>query len=88
MKIIKFLGGNNQQTRVLTYTEQQSYSSKATPVLRDVAILILETGMRPEEVYTLRPENVDCSGPSPGAARKDRSGPEGCPGLLRQLATF
>jgi integrase len=28
-------------------------------VLRDIATLILETGMRPEEVYTLRPENVD-----------------------------
>jgi integrase len=39
--------------------EQQSYLSKASPVLHDVAILMLETGMRPEEVYTLRPENVD-----------------------------
>jgi integrase len=56
---VKFLAENNQQTRVLNYTEQQSYLSKATPVLRDVAVLILETGMRPEEVYTLRPENVD-----------------------------
>jgi integrase len=27
--------------------------------LRDVATLILETGMRPEEVYSIRPENVD-----------------------------
>jgi integrase len=56
---VKFLAENNQQTRVLTYTEQQSYLSKAFPVLRDVASLILETGMRPEEVYTLQPENVD-----------------------------
>jgi integrase len=56
---VKFLAENNQQTRVLNYTEQQSYLSKASPVLRDVATLILETGMRPEEVYTLRPENVD-----------------------------
>jgi integrase len=56
---VKFLAENNQQTRVLNYTEQQSYLSNASPVLRDVATLILETGMRPEEVYTLRPENVD-----------------------------
>jgi integrase len=56
---VKFLAENNQQTRVLNYTEQQSYLSNATPVLHDVASLILETGMRPEEVYTLRPENVD-----------------------------
>jgi len=33
--------------------------AKASPVLRDVAILILETGMRPEEVYTIRPENME-----------------------------
>ena len=58
-KNMKFLVENNQQTRVLTYTEQQSYLSKATPVLRDVAILILETGMLPEEVYTIRLEDVD-----------------------------
>ena len=56
---VKFLAENNQQTRVLNYTEQQSYLSNASPVLRDVAILILETGMRPEEVYTIRPENVE-----------------------------
>jgi integrase len=56
---VKFLAENNQQTRVLSFTEQHSYLAKATPVLRDVATMILETGMRPEEVYTLRPENVD-----------------------------
>lgn len=27
--------------------------------MRDIATLIVETGMRPEEVYTLRVENVD-----------------------------
>ncbi|PYX60793.1 MAG: hypothetical protein DMG76_01620 [Acidobacteria bacterium] len=56
---IKFLAENNQQTRVLSYTEQQRYLGSASPVLRDVATLILESGMRPEEVYTIRPENVD-----------------------------
>lgn len=53
------LAENNLQTRVLSFTEQHAYLAKATPVLRDVATMILETGMRPEEVYTLRPENVD-----------------------------
>ena len=37
----------------------RAYLAKASPVLRDVAILILETGMRPEEVYTIRPENME-----------------------------
>jgi integrase len=56
---VNFLDEDNQQTRVLSFAEQHSYLSMATPVLRDVATLMLETGMRPEEVYTIRPENVD-----------------------------
>jgi integrase len=56
---VKFLAENNQQTRVLSDVEERVYFEKASPVLRDVARLILETGMRPEEVYTIRPENVD-----------------------------
>ncbi len=56
---VKMLAENNLQTRVLSFTEQHTYLAKATPVLRDVATMILETGMCPEEVYTLRPENVD-----------------------------
>jgi integrase len=56
---VKFLAENNQQTRVLSHTEERDYFAKASPILRDVARLILETGMRPEEVYTIRPENVD-----------------------------
>jgi integrase len=56
---VKMLAENNLQTRVLSFAEQHRYLAKATPVLRDVATLILETVMRPEEVYTLRPENVD-----------------------------
>ena len=31
-------------------------------VLRDVATLMLETGMRPEEVYRIQPENVNLAG--------------------------
>lgn len=56
---VKFLAENNQQTRVLSHVEERDYFANASPLLRDVARLILETGMRPEEVYTLRPENVD-----------------------------
>lgn len=49
---------DNEQTRVLTYDEQGKYLEKATPVLWDVATLMLETGMRPEEVYRIQPANV------------------------------
>ena len=57
-----FLPENNEQTRVLTYDEQGKYLAAATPVLRDVATLMLETGMRPEEVYRIQPENVNLAG--------------------------
>jgi len=56
---VKPLAENNQQTRVLTHVEQKNYMDKATPILRDIATLILETGMRPEEVYNLQPASVD-----------------------------
>ena len=48
---VKFCEEHNEQTRVLTIAEQEKYLAKATPLLRDIATLMLETGMRPEEVY-------------------------------------
>jgi integrase len=54
----KVLREDNEQTRVLTYDEQGKYLAKATPMLWDVATLMLETGMRPEEVYRIQPANV------------------------------
>jgi len=56
---VKFLAENNQHTRVLSHVEERDYFAKASPLLRDVARPILETGMRPEKVYSIRPENVD-----------------------------
>jgi integrase len=55
---VKFCEENNEQTRVLSYEEQERYLALATPMLHDVATLMLETGMRPEEVYRIRRENV------------------------------
>jgi integrase len=54
----KALREDNEQTRVLTYDEQGKYLAKASPMLWDVATLMLETGMRPEEVYRIQPANV------------------------------
>jgi integrase len=59
---VDFLPENNEQTRVLTYDEQGKYLAAASLVLRDVATLMLETGMRPEEVYRIQPENVNLAG--------------------------
>lgn len=78
---VDFLPENNEQTRVLTYDEQGKYLAAATPLLRDVATLMLETGMRPEEVYTIRPENVDLE-------RRTIQVPQGKTKAARRLLTL
>ena len=55
---VKFLPEDNEQMRVLTFDEQRRYLAAASPLLEDVAILMLETGMRPEEIYRSQIENV------------------------------
>jgi integrase len=55
---VKFLDENNEQTRVLTYDEQKKYLAAASQPLKDIATLMLETGMRPEEVYRMERKNV------------------------------
>jgi integrase len=55
---IRFLAEGPGEMRIVSCEEQQSYLKAAHPTLRDVATLILETGMRPEEVFTIRKENV------------------------------
>lgn len=44
--------------RIVSFEEQEKYLAAATPKLRDIATIMLETGMRPEEVCTMRAENV------------------------------
>lgn len=59
---VAFLPEQNEQTRVLSFDEQARYLAVATPILRDIATLMLETGMRPEEVYRIQSENVNLAG--------------------------
>lgn len=55
---VKFLPEDNEQLRVLTAEEEKLYLLAASQPLRDVATMMLETGMRPEEVCRIRRENV------------------------------
>ena len=55
---ISFLHEHNEQTRVLTFDEQRRYLAAASNTLKDVAGLMLETGMRPEEVYRITVDNI------------------------------
>jgi integrase len=51
---IKFLGGENHRECVITSQEEQKYLEKAAPLLHDVATVLLDTGIRPEECHHLR----------------------------------
>lgn len=55
---VKFLAENNEQMRVLTPDEEKLYLLAASQPLQDIATLMVETGMRPEEVCRIRRENV------------------------------
>jgi integrase len=60
---IRLLPEGPGSMRVVSHLEEKAYLTAANPLLRDVALLILETGMRPEEVYMIRKENVHLEGP-------------------------
>lgn len=56
---VKLLAENNQQDRVLTYTEEERYLANAAEPLSDVATLILEQGARPGEVFAIEAPAID-----------------------------
>lgn len=45
--------------RILTFEEERKYLGKACPTLRDAAVLILECGMRPDEVFRITERDVE-----------------------------
>lgn len=55
---VAHLREENEQMRVLSHEEEACYLKAASSRLREVAKLILNTGLRPEEVYRLRREDV------------------------------
>jgi len=55
---VKFLAENNEKTRVLSFVEERTYLGTCSQPLHDIAVLMLETGMRPDEIYRMRRENV------------------------------
>lgn len=55
---VRFLPEGPGNMRIVSHEEQQRYLAVANSLLRDVATLMVETGMRPEEVYTIQKENV------------------------------
>lgn len=56
---VKHLPENNEQMRVINFEEERLYLAACSQPLHDIAVLMLETGMRPDEIYRLRRENVN-----------------------------
>lgn len=56
---VKFLAENNEQTRVLSKDEEKLYLLAASQPLQDITTVMVQTGMRPEEVCRIRRENVN-----------------------------
>lgn len=55
---VKKLEEDNYQDRVLTADEERLYLLACSQPVRDIAIMMLQSGMRPEEVCRIRRENV------------------------------
>jgi len=50
--------GEEGRDRILTHNEEHAYLSVARQPLRDIAMVIVDTGLRPEEAFRMRWENV------------------------------
>jgi integrase len=57
MPKVKMLKGENRRERVVSPEEEAAYLEKAAPLLKDVATLLFDLGLRPEECFRLRLEN-------------------------------
>lgn len=54
---VEMLGGENHRERVLSFEEEQRYLAAASAqgyLLRDVAAVLLDCALRPEECFRLR----------------------------------
>lgn len=87
---IEFLEENRRE-RVLSFGEENRYLTAATQPLRDVAIVMLETGLRPGEAMSLRREDLLLNLPVPFAhvaAGKTRNAIRDVPLAGRALAVL
>lgn len=55
---LALLPGERRRERVITPDEEMRYLASASPLLCDVATLLADTGMRPDEVYRLQWQDV------------------------------
>src|SRR5947208_16410044 len=51
---VQLLSGENKREFVLTAEEEAAYLSKCSDLIRAIAIIMLDCGLRPEEVHRLK----------------------------------
>jgi integrase len=56
---VEFLDEGPGRMRVVSFEEEIKYLARASQPLRDIAQIILDTGLRPEEVFRIRVEHLD-----------------------------
>jgi integrase len=56
---VHFFNEGSGRMRVVSFTEELAYLDAASQPLKDIARIILDTGLRPEEVFRIRTEYVD-----------------------------
>jgi integrase len=61
---VEFLHEKGRE-RTLSFDEERKYLKVATPLLRDVGIIMVELGLRPGEIFQLRHEDVRIELPAP-----------------------
>jgi integrase len=58
-RVVEFLNEGPGRMRVLSFEEEISYFAKASQPLKDIAQVILDTGLRPEEVFRIKIEHLN-----------------------------
>jgi integrase len=51
------LPGERRRERVLSWAEEKRYLQEAPPLLHDVATILIDCGLRPEECFRLKWES-------------------------------
>jgi integrase len=55
---VRMLPGERRRERVLSWAEEKRYLQEAPPLLHDVATILIDCGLRPEECFRLKWESV------------------------------
>ena len=51
---VKLQAGETRRERVVSHEEEELYLAAADPLMRDVALILFDCGLRPEEAYSLK----------------------------------